>query len=51
MIGRISFRFRRAAGNKDRIVLEAARTGRKSWRASEASGHREVLHDQWGGFR
>ena len=51
MIGRISARFRRVAGSRGRIVVEAARTGRKSWRASEASRHREVLHDQWDGNR
>ncbi len=51
MIGRFSFRFRRAAGSKGRIVVESAHTGRKSWRASEASRHREVLHDIWHGAR
>ena len=47
MIGRISVLIRRAAGAKGRIVVESASSGSKSWRASEASRHREVLHDSW----
>ncbi|MGO9343793.1 MAG: hypothetical protein ACLP6E_14940 [Acidimicrobiales bacterium] len=45
MLGRISFRFRRAAGSKGRIFVEDAHPGRKTWRAAEASRHREVLHN------
>jgi hypothetical protein len=51
MIGRFSLRFRRAAGNKGRIVVENAHEGRKTWRASEASRHREVLNDHWDSAR
>jgi hypothetical protein len=51
MIGRFSVLIRRAAGAKGRIVLESANSGNKSWRASEASRHREVLHDNWQGAR
>jgi len=43
----MSVLIRRAAGAKGRIVVEAASSGTKSWRASEASRHREVLHDHW----
>ncbi len=45
MLGRISFKFRRAAGFKARIFVEGAHPGSKTWRASEASRHREVMHD------
>lgn len=51
MIGRISFRFRRAVGSKARVVVEAAHTGQKSWRAREASRQREVLIDHRDGAR
>jgi hypothetical protein len=47
MIGKFSVLFRRATGSKGRIVVEAAPSGSKSWRASEATRHREVLHDNW----
>jgi hypothetical protein len=51
MIGRITVKFRRAAGNKGRIVFEAAPSGRKSWRSREATRQREVLHDYWNSAR
>jgi hypothetical protein len=51
MMGKIAVRFRRTASGRGRIVVEAARTGRSSWRASEASRHREVLNDHWLGAR
>jgi hypothetical protein len=51
MIGRLSVRFRRAAGSRGRIVVEAAPSANKSWRTNEANRHREVLDDIWLGSR
>jgi hypothetical protein len=51
MIGRLSVRFRRAAGGRGRIVVEAAPSANKGWRTNEATRHREVLDDIWLGSR